>query len=64
VPNGSITFGGSGFDRYLIATPTDGLSGATAITVRVTDGEHTADEPFVLTIRWMVSLPLVVRQTP
>ncbi len=46
-----ISFDGSGADRSISLTPTDGISGTATITVTVNDGTLTADASFILTVR-------------
>ncbi|MBI3416565.1 MAG: hypothetical protein HY043_14815, partial [Verrucomicrobia bacterium] len=51
VPNTSIAFGGSGTNRTVVITPALDRSGATTITLTVTDaGGATASSSFVLTV--------------
>ena len=50
VPNGNITFGGSGAARTVTVTPSTGLSGTATITVNVSDGSLTTSSSFVLTV--------------
>ncbi len=46
----SISFSGSGTERTITITPTDGITGTATITVTVDDGEDTAYDTFVLTV--------------
>jgi hypothetical protein len=49
VPNGNITFGGSGANRSVNVTPTNGLLGSTIITLTVTDSHSaTATDTFTV----------------
>jgi surface-anchored protein len=58
VPNANIVFGGSGASRTVTITPTPGLSGATTISLTVTDGDLlTATDTFVLTVTPIYQLP-------
>ena len=52
VPNGNITFGGSGTNRTVNITPVQGQSGSTEITITVSDPQgNSADTGFVLVIK-------------
>ncbi|CAN2049964.1 hypothetical protein GMMP1_860011 [Candidatus Magnetomoraceae bacterium gMMP-1] len=63
VPNGSITFGGSGSNRTVTIDPADGQSGMTTITIRVTDldGGYVEDT-FVLTVESVPTISDVANQ--
>ncbi|CAN2043000.1 hypothetical protein GMMP13_1010009 [Candidatus Magnetomoraceae bacterium gMMP-13] len=63
VPNGSITFGGSGSNRTVTIDPADGQSGITTITIRVTDldGGYVEDT-FVLTVESVPTISDVANQ--
>src|SRR5262245_19112777 len=50
VPDGSITFGGSGASRTVTITPAAGQTGAATITVTVSDGQASASTGFQLTV--------------
>ncbi|WP_276371977.1 tandem-95 repeat protein [Chryseolinea sp. H1M3-3] len=50
VPNASIVFGGSGANRTVTITPAAGQSGATNITITVTDGTANASTSFTLSV--------------
>lgn len=50
VPNGNITFGGSGANRTVIVTPAANRSGSATITVTVSDGLDTAQDTFLLSV--------------
>ncbi len=50
VPNGNITFGGSGASRTVTVTPASNQSGTATITVTVSDGTDTATDTFDLTV--------------
>ena len=50
VPNAGIQIDGSGEQRTLVVTPAPGLSGATTVTVNVSDGTTSASESFFLTV--------------
>ena len=50
VPNGNISFGGSGANRTVKATPAANRSGTATITVSVSDGLATTSDTFVLTV--------------
>lgn len=50
VPNGAIIFGGSGASRTVTVTPAANQSGATTITVTVSDGTLTTSDTFPLTV--------------
>jgi uncharacterized repeat protein (TIGR01451 family) len=57
VPNGNILVGGAGSDRGLVVTPAVGQTGASTITVRVTDGLATNSASFVLTVNATNQVP-------
>jgi hypothetical protein len=50
VPNGNITFGGSGANRTVTVTPADKRVGTTIITITVSDGIANASTSFTLTV--------------
>ena len=50
VSTNNIIFGGSGTNRIVTTTPTTGQTGATTITVSVSDGTNSASDTFVLTV--------------
>ena len=51
VPDGHISFGGSGANRTVTVTPAPEISGSVVITISVTDGAGgSATEPFTLSI--------------
>ncbi len=50
IPDGNITFGGSGTDRTVVITPTQDQTGSAMITITVSDGDLTANDTFVLTV--------------
>nr|MBP7142656.1 tandem-95 repeat protein [Opitutaceae bacterium] len=50
VPNSALSFGGSGANRWLKATPVAGQTGTTTVTVTVSDGELSASTSFVLAV--------------
>jgi len=50
LPNADLLLGGSGTTRTLTAMPVPGASGATTITVTVSDGFQTTQQAFVLTV--------------
>ena len=50
VPNANITFGGSGTDRTVAATPAAGQTGVAPITVTVGDGTNSASSVFPLMV--------------
>ncbi|CAN2039225.1 hypothetical protein GMMP15_1110012 [Candidatus Magnetomoraceae bacterium gMMP-15] len=63
VPNGSITFGGSGSNRTVTIDPADGQSGTATITIRVgdLDGAY-AEDTFVLTVNSVPTISDVANQ--
>jgi YVTN family beta-propeller protein/autotransporter-associated beta strand protein len=50
LPDADLVLGGSGAARTLTASPVFGQSGATTITVSVSDGTHTTSSAFLLTV--------------
>src|SRR5207248_10132289 len=51
LPNGNITFGGSGANRTVTLTPAAGQSGTSDVTITVTDADGgTATETFTLSV--------------
>jgi hypothetical protein len=50
VPDGNITFAGSGGERTVTVTPAAGLTGSALITVTVSDGSSTAASAFTVTV--------------
>jgi glucose/arabinose dehydrogenase len=50
VPDGNVTFGGSGSARTMTVTPVAGQSGTAQLTVSVSDGELAASASFLLTV--------------
>jgi autotransporter-associated beta strand protein len=50
VPNANIVVVGSGASRSVTVTPVSGLTGTATITLTVSDGSLTADEPFTVTV--------------
>jgi hypothetical protein len=61
VPNGNISFGGSGANRTVTVTPAANQSGTATITVTVADGDGgTASDSFVLTVNAVNDLPTIV----
>ncbi len=66
VPDGNIVLGGSGTSRTVTVTPAANQSGATTITVTVSDGALTASDTFLLTFTPVNDAPTisdVVNQT-
>ena len=59
VPNGNITFGGSGANRTVTVSPAANQSGTTTITVTVSDGSATTPEAFVLTVNAVNDPPTI-----
>ena len=57
VPNGGISFGGSGAARTVTVTPAAGQVGTATITLTVSDGSLTASDTFVLTVNPPVKTP-------
>jgi VCBS repeat-containing protein len=49
VPNGNVTFSGSGFLRFVTVTAVSGRTGTAVITVRVSDGTSNTTFPITLT---------------
>jgi len=50
VPEGSITFSGSGTNRASFITPSPGMEGSSTITVTVSDGELSSQTNFLVTV--------------
>lgn len=50
VPNGNIALGGSGASRTISITPVSGQTGASTISVSVSDGTNTATDTFILNV--------------
>jgi hypothetical protein len=50
VPDGNITFGGSGSNRTVVISPAPDQTGLTRITLGVSDGTSTISNSFVLTV--------------
>jgi MYXO-CTERM domain-containing protein len=50
LPDGAITFGGSGTDRTIKLTPASGEFGSAEVTVTVSDGEASATTSFTLNV--------------
>lgn len=50
VPNGNISFGGSGANRTVTLTPAPGQQGSTTITVSVSDGVNSSSAQFILSV--------------
>ncbi len=50
VPNGNLVFGGSGSSRTLAVLPAPNQFGVAIITVTVSDGQASANSPFMLTV--------------
>ncbi len=64
VPNGNITFGGSGASRTVTVAPAAGQTGTATITVTVADAEGgTASSAFVLTINSPPTISAINDQT-
>ena len=59
VPDGNITVGGSGVDRTVSMVPVADQSGSATITVTVSDGELSASDTFVVTVRPMNDSPTI-----
>jgi len=59
VPDGNITFGGSGAARTVTITPAAGLTGTAIITVTVSDGTLTASDTFTLTVNAVNAPPTI-----
>jgi extracellular elastinolytic metalloproteinase len=59
VPNAGVTFGGSGANRTLVATPAANQSGSATITVTVSDGNLTASTSFVLAVTAVDDRPTI-----
>ncbi len=55
VPDGNITFGGSGANRTVTVTPLTAQSGSATITVHVSDGQLSGTESFLLTVTAFVT---------
>jgi hypothetical protein len=63
LPNSSILFGGSGANRAVILTPTEGVSGTTTITLTVSDGALTASDSFNLVVGGGANTPPTLSNT-
>ena len=63
VPNGSISFGGTGASRTVTMTPVANQSGTTTITITVSDGTLTAQDTFVLTVNAVNDAPTATAGT-
>jgi hypothetical protein len=50
VPNGNVTFGGSGASRTITVTPAAGQTGSTLVTITVSDGALTTSDTFSVTV--------------
>jgi hypothetical protein len=50
LPNGSISFGGTGSNRTVTLTPTPGQTGVAPLSITVSDGTNTASTPFSLMV--------------
>jgi len=59
VPNWNIVFGGSGGSRTVSVTPSPDQSGTAVITVTLSNGETTASDTFVLTVRSVNDPPTI-----
>lgn len=55
VPNGNVTFSGTGANRTVTVTPAGNQSGSSTITVSVSDGNLTANEIFTVTVGGVVA---------
>ena len=65
LPVDNIVFGGSGINRTMNATPTDGLTGTTTITISVDDGKDVASDIFLVIIEpYRVHIPLIINASP
>jgi len=63
VPNGNITFGGSGANRTVTVTPAVGQAGTATITVTVNDGPHDTSTSFVVTVNPVTTQTLSFNNT-
>jgi subtilisin-like proprotein convertase family protein len=59
VPNGNISFGGSGADRTVTVNPASNQSGTATITVVVSDGQLSGNDSFVLTVNALNDPPTI-----
>ncbi|MCI0366516.1 MAG: Ig-like domain-containing protein [Phycisphaerales bacterium] len=59
LPPGGIALGGDGGNRSLTLTPAANLSGVSAVTVFVSDGEAQSAQTFVVTVRRINGLPVL-----
>jgi cell surface hyaluronidase len=50
VPNGNISFGGTGVARTVVVTPLPNMSGTTTITLALSSGALTSSTTFILTV--------------
>jgi len=59
VPDGNITFGGSGPNRTVTVTPATDQAGTAQITVSVSDGDNTVTSAFTLTVSAVNDAPTI-----
>ena len=59
IPNGNITFGGSGASRTVTVTPAAEQTGTATITVTVSDGTDTGTDTFDLTVTSVNDVPTI-----
>ena len=63
VPDANVVLGGSGANRTVTVTPAAGQTGASTITVTVSDGALTATDTFVLTVNAPPTISTIVDQS-
>lgn len=64
LPEGSISFGGSGISRTVSLTPATNLTGTALVTLTVSDNSLTATDSFILEVEPVTStlfLPVIIR---
>jgi hemin uptake protein HemP len=57
IPTGNIVFGGSGANRTVRVTPAADKFGSSTITVKVSDGNKTRNESFIVNVTSVIDLP-------
>jgi uncharacterized repeat protein (TIGR01451 family) len=64
VPEAAISLGGSGAQRSITITPTEGITGTAVITLSVDDGEDIAQTSFTLSVSvrpiWRIYSPVIM----
>ena len=59
IPNGNISFGGSGANRTIKVTPITNKNGTSTITVTISDGNKSASKSFVVTVNSVNDTPVI-----